>query len=113
MRCVNIDLQKTFDVGWMQYRRMMEIEALRRVVTLDRGQGVHRKSLDTIRDELFHVRGAPPPGAAAMYAAEVHALVFYAAVFSKACYDGDTKWPCSQTTARRSRNLCQSKPTMD
>lgn len=65
-------LKKTYQASRTSYRLLMFANLFRR--TIDRGSGAGRKSVETLRDELFDANGAPPRGAAERLAREVKAL---------------------------------------
>ena len=69
-------LKRTFEGSRTSYRLLMFTELFRRTArsSASGGEGVKRKSLAQIRDDLFDRHGGPPPGAAALLASEVRRL---------------------------------------
>jgi hypothetical protein len=65
-------LNKTFEASKTSYRLLMFFNLFRN--TVNRGAGAERKSVRTLRDEIFDVHGAPPRGATTKLARDVKHL---------------------------------------
>jgi hypothetical protein len=65
-------LNKTFEASKTSYRLLMFFNLFRN--TVNRGTGAERKSVETLRDEIFDVHGAPPRGAATKLVQDVKHL---------------------------------------
>jgi hypothetical protein len=65
-------LNKTFEASKTSYHLLMFFNLFRN--TVNRGTGAERKSVETLRDEIFDVHGAPPRGAATKLVQDVKQL---------------------------------------